>query len=60
MIFSLLPLVPPNLTLLFISRAKNFQKHATPQGILLGCNVVGLRRNLVFLDNQNTASKESN
>jgi len=58
-IFSLLPLIPHNLTLLFISRAKKIQKCVASQGLLLGCNVTMLRK-LIFLDNKNTTSKDSN
>jgi len=49
---SLLLLISYNLTLLFIFKAKKLQKYVTSQGLLLGCNMVGLRRKLIFLNNQ--------
>jgi len=55
MIFSFLPPISRNL-MLFSSRAN---KHVTSQEILLIYNVAGLIF-FVFLDNQNTTSKERN
>jgi len=50
----------PQFNFVFHLKSNNLQKHATSQVILLDYNIVGLRKKLVFLDNQNTLIKESN